>query len=156
MFVVPVDEFRTPALCVVPEPALPPVIVAEVIVRVPVPELFTAGELMVPQDFISEDTIEALAGDAAEKVTQIDPDPVNMLAVRVTPLLKVNDPPFVAPPVVSLRTSATVALTLTVIAKLFAINTSEDVNDGNKSLAVPVGVVAQTSAALMFPALRAK
>jgi hypothetical protein len=43
-----------------------------------------------------------------------------------------------------------------VIIKELDINTSEAVNVGNKSLAVPVGVVAQTSVALMFPALRAK
>jgi hypothetical protein len=78
-----------------------------------------------------------------------------MFAVKVTPSDRVNAPPRVAPPVVSLRTSATVVLTLTVMAKLFDINTSEDVNVGNRLLAVPLGVVAHTSTALMFPALRA-
>jgi hypothetical protein len=56
---------------------------------------------------------------------------------------------------VSLRTSATVVLTFTVIVNEFAINTSAFVNVGKRLLAVPAGAVAQTSAALMFPALRA-
>jgi hypothetical protein len=57
---------------------------------------------VVPKALISEDTIEALAGDAAENVTQVTP--LNMLAVSVTPSSKLNDPPAVAPPVVSFRT----------------------------------------------------
>jgi hypothetical protein len=82
--------------------------------------------------------------------------PVKEFPVRVTPSANEKLPPTVAPPVVSLRTSATVALTLTVMAKELAIKTSAFVNVGKRLLAVPVGAVAQTSAALMLPALRAK
>jgi hypothetical protein len=77
------------------------------------------------------------------------------LDVRVTPFDKVKLPPPVAPLKVSLRTSPTAVSTFTVIPNEFAINTSADVNVGNKLLAVPLGVVAHTSAALMFPPLRA-
>jgi len=42
------------------------------------------------------------------------------------------------------------------MVKEFAISTSPAVKDGKRLLAVPLGVVAQTSVALMFPALRAK
>jgi hypothetical protein len=44
--------------------------------------------------------------------------------------------------------------TLTVTVNEFATSTSPDANVTAE--AVPLGVVAQTSAALMFPALRAK
>jgi hypothetical protein len=82
--------------------------------------------------------------------------PAKTLAVSVTLLESVKDPPAVAPPNVSLRTSPVPRLveTLTVIAKEFAMRTSPAANVTAE--AVPAGVVAQTSAALMFPALRAK
>ena len=79
-----------------------------------------------------------------------------MLAVNVTPSERVNDPPAVAPPVVSLRTCPVPPRsvdTLTVIVNPFAMRTSPLANV--TAAAVPLGVVAQTSAALMFPALRA-
>jgi hypothetical protein len=80
------------------------------------------------------------------------------LALRVIPVDKVNDPPVVAPPVVSLRTSPVLlprsVFTLTVMANEFAMSTSPLANV--TTAAVPLGVVAHTSAALMLPALRAK
>jgi hypothetical protein len=55
----------------------------------------------------------------------------------------------------SVRISATVVLTFSVMAKLLAISTSDDVNVENTSLAEPLGVVAHTSVAFTLPALRA-
>jgi hypothetical protein len=127
------------------------------ILRVPEPVLFTAK--LFPLDDalrITFETIEALLGaEIAQVIIAATPAELYKSAVKVTPALKLKEPPFVAPPVVSLRTSATVVLTFTVIANEFDINTSALVNVGNKLLAVPVGVVDQTSAALMLPALRA-
>lgn len=78
------------------------------------------------------------------------------LAVSDTPVEIVNEPPVVAPAVVSLRTSPVPrsVFTLTVMTNEFAMSTSPDAKV--TAAAVPVGVVAQISDALIFPALRAK
>jgi hypothetical protein len=105
---------------------------------------------------ITFETIAALLGAVIAQVSSVTfPAALYKSAAKVTPALKLKEPPIVAPPVVSLRTSATVVLTFTVMANEFDINTSALVNVGKKLLAVPVGVVAQTSVALIFPALRA-
>jgi hypothetical protein len=94
--------------------------------------------------------------DVPEKVMQVV-DAAITFAVSVTPLERVNDPPAVAPPNVSFLTSPVaprVVETLTVMANEFAMRTSPAANV--TADAVPAGAVAQTSAALMFPALRAK
>ena len=83
-------------------------------------------------------------------------DPANTFAVRVTPLLSVKFPPAVALLVLSFRTSATVALTLTVTVKLFEYSTSLLVKVENTSAAEPPAVVAQMSVALMLAAFLAK
>jgi hypothetical protein len=67
--VVPAPEVKTPADMVVPPPALPPLIVVALIVRVPDPVLFIVGALVVPKHFISLETMFAIAGEFAEKVT---------------------------------------------------------------------------------------
>jgi hypothetical protein len=88
--------------------------------------------------------------------TQLDA-PANTFAVNVTPSDNANDPPAVAPLVASFRTCPVeprLVETLTVIANELAMSTSPLANV--TAAAVPLGVVAQTSEALMFPALRAK
>jgi hypothetical protein len=84
-------------------------------------------------------------------------DPAKAFAVSVIPLFKTNEPPAVALLALSLRTSPVaprLMSTLTVIAKLLAMRTSPAANVTAE--AVPLGVVAHTSVALMLPALRAK
>jgi hypothetical protein len=82
--------------------------------------------------------------------------PATQFAVSVTPLDNVNEPPAVALFALSFRTVATVVETLTVMAKLLACSTSLLVKIDHTSAAVPLGVVAQTSVALMLPAFLAK
>ena len=101
-------------------------------------------------------TIVAEFGETPKNETH-EPEPVKTLAVSVTPLESVNEPPAVAPPVASLRTwpaPPRSVETLTVIANELAMRTSPATNV--TADAVPAGAVAQTSVALMFPALRAK
>jgi hypothetical protein len=83
-------------------------------------------------------------------------DPAKAFAVSVIPLFKTNEPPAVALLALSLRTWPTVVLTFTVMEKLFECRTSAVVNVLQTSAAAPLGVVAQTSAASMFPAFLAK
>jgi hypothetical protein len=82
--------------------------------------------------------------------------PATTLAVKVIPLFSEKLPPFVALLALSFRTSATVVLTLTVMAKLLECSTSVALKVDHTSAAVPLGVVAQTSVALMLPAFLAK
>ena len=128
MFRVPLDILRAQAP--VPDPAVPP--------------------WQFPTKF-------AEFPDACENVTHaVFVDPEKALAVSVTPFDKSNDPPAVALLALSLRTSPTVVLTFTVMAKLFECRTSVVVNVLQTSDAAPAGVVAQTSVASMFPAFLAK
>jgi hypothetical protein len=96
----------------------------------------------------------------AETVPVVDTQPVapaNTFAVNVTPSDNANDPPAVAPLVASLRTCPVeprFVEIFTVMAKELAMRTSPLAKA--TAAAVPLGVVAHTSAALMFPALRAK
>jgi hypothetical protein len=150
IFIIPVVAFIAPAAKVTLVPPVPPVRLP-VIVTVPVEFQFSPGEFIPPPVILPI------------KAAEIDPEPLthgavpaNTFDVNVIPLLILNNPPVVAPPVVSLRISPTVVFTLSVMVNEFAIKTSEDVNVENTSTAVPLGVVAQTSAALMLPALRAK
>jgi hypothetical protein len=83
-------------------------------------------------------------------------DPVTALAVRVTPLDRVKFPPAVAELALSFLTVPTVVATLTVMAKLLECKTSALVKVDQTSAAVPLGVVAHTSVALMLPAFLAK
>jgi len=79
------------------------------------------------------------------------------VAVNVTPdVVQRKWPPAVALPVVSARISFTPVLTFKFMVKLFAIKVSELVKDGNRSLAVPLNVVAQTSVAFTSPDFLAK
>jgi hypothetical protein len=95
--------------------------------------------------------------DVPLNITQaVAVDPAIELVVSVIPLDNVKLPPAVALLALSFRTSATVALTLTVTAKLLLCSTSVLVKVENTSAAVPLGVVAQTSVALMLPAFLAK
>jgi hypothetical protein len=125
--------------------------------KVPVLELLAACAAVCapPAQF---PTIVAEVPDPPKNVTHDEvPDPPKTLAVSVTPLESVNEPPAVAPPVVSFRTwpaPPRSVETLTVMANEFAMRTSPAANV--TADAVPAGAVAQTSAALMFPALRAK
>tara|TARA_R110000868_G_scaffold99473_1_gene273700 strand:- start:36 stop:473 length:438 start_codon:yes stop_codon:yes gene_type:complete len=141
----------------VPDDALtailfPAEMLVELIVRTPVPMCWTPTPFEVLGTVILPLTDAELVDD---KLSPALPEvPVNTFADRVTPSDNAKVPPTVAPPVISLRTSATVVLILTVIAKLFAISTSPLAKV--TAAAVPVGVVAQTSDALIFPALRAK
>jgi hypothetical protein len=83
--------------------------------------------------------------------------PANTFAVNVTPSDNANDPPAVAPLVASFRTCPVeprFVEIFTVMAKELAMRTSPATNV--TADAVPAGAVAQTSAAFMFPALRAK
>ncbi len=82
--------------------------------------------------------------------------PANPFAVSVTPLDSVKPPPAVALLALSVRTSATVVSTLTVMAKLLECSTSVLSKVDHTSAAEPVGVVAQTSVAFMLPAFLAK
>jgi hypothetical protein len=67
--VVPAPEVKTPAHGMLPPPELPPLIVVALIVRVPDPLLFIVDALDVPKHFISLETMFAIAGEFAEKVT---------------------------------------------------------------------------------------
>jgi hypothetical protein len=128
-----------------------------VIVSVPVPANLAPSALeLVPP--VQSPTIAAEFPAEPEYVTQTAPEaePANTFAVSVTPFDRVKPPPAVALLALSLRTSPTVVLTFTVMAKLFECSTSAVVNVLQTSDAVPVGVVAQTSVALMFPAFLAK
>jgi hypothetical protein len=125
---------------------------------VPVPVKVAAEPL--PEDELPPVQFPTMAAEVPEPPAKVAHGevvvPAKTLAVSVTPLESVNDPPAVAPPVVSLRTSPVaprLVETLTVMAKEFAIRTSPAANV--TADAVPAGAVAQTSAALMFPALRA-
>ncbi len=82
--------------------------------------------------------------------------PATQFAVSVTPFDSVKLPPAVALLALSLRTVSTVVETLTVMAKLLLCSTSLLVKVDHTSAAVPLGVVAQTSVALMLPAFLAK
>ncbi len=151
MLIVPVLELRTPF----PLVPIPLPMVVDVTVSVPVPE-FSTALLLLPA--IMSPTIAAVAGDAAAKTTQFVDVAVwfpYTLAVSVTPEDRMKNPPVVPPATASFRTAETVVFTFNVTVKVFATSTSDDVNVGNKSLAVPVGVVDQTSAAFTFPVLRA-
>ncbi len=151
MFTAPVEPLLHPKFC----PAdPPPPVTFPVIVKVPLPEL-AHPVLKAAVPAVIFPTIDPIAGEADEKLTQVAV-PANTFAVNVIPLFNVNDPPAVALPVVSLRTSATVVFTFSVIVNELAIKTSAFVNVGNRLLAVPLGVVAQTSVAFTFPVLRAK
>jgi hypothetical protein len=148
MFNVPVEVFLTPS------PPLPPM-QFPVMFNVPVEVFLAPFALVTPP--LTFPTIEADVPVAPEKTTApAFKFPGNEFAVSVTPLESVNEPPFVAPPVVSVRTSPVAPRsveTLTVMANEFAMRTSPEANV--TADAVPAGAVAQTSAALMFPALRA-
>jgi hypothetical protein len=151
MFKTPVEVFRAPSA---KEP-LPPITLFAVILRVPV-ELFLAAFALVAEPPVRFPTIDAEFPEVPEKVTH-GVVPAMQFAVSVTPLDKVNPPPAVALLALSLRTSPVaprLVETLTVMAKEFAMRTSPAANVTAE--AVPLGVVAQTSEALMFPALRAK
>ena len=151
MVSVPVEPLVAPWAVL----ALPPV-AFPVMVSVPVDALVApVAVLALPP--VTFPVMVAEFSAVPEKVTQATV-PAKTFAVSVTPLDRVNAPPAVAPPVVSLRTWPVLPRlqeTLTVMAKLFAIRTSPAVKDGKRSPAVPLGVVAQTSVAFMFPALRA-
>jgi len=101
--------------------------------------------------------MDAVDGDVEENVTQaVADDPANEFAVNVTPLESVNVPPAVAPPRVSLRSwpeLPRLVSTLIAIGQAFATSTSPEANV--TAATVPLGVVAQTSAALILPDLRA-
>jgi LysM repeat protein len=121
-------------------------------------EVLLVANAFDPLPPIQFPTIVAELPDVPEKVTQTEfpKDPAKQFAVSVTPLESVNPPPAVAPPNVLFRTSPVaprLVSTLTVMAKEFAMRTSPATNV--TAPAVPLGVVAQTSEALMFPALRA-
>jgi hypothetical protein len=144
-------ELRDTAEAPAPDPPLQ----FPVTFKVPVEVIFTAtAELKAPPKQLP--TMDAVFGLGKLKATQfVEAAPPKGFAVSVTPLAKLKVPPAVAPPVVSLRNSATVVLTLTVMVNEFAMRTSAFVNVGNKLLAAPVGVAAQTSTALISPAFRA-
>jgi hypothetical protein len=91
-----------------------------------------------------------------ENESSVAVEPAKALPVSVTPLDSVKVPPAVALLALSFRTSPTVVETLTVTAKLLLCSTSLLVNVDHTSAAEPVGVVAQTSVALMLPAFLAK
>jgi hypothetical protein len=150
MFSVPVEAFLTPS----PPDAKPPM-QFPVMFNVPVEEFLAPLALAVPP--FTFPTIEADVPAAPEKTTApAFKFPANEFAVSVTPLESVNEPPFVAPFAVSILTSPVaprLVETLTVMANEFAMRTSPAANV--TADAVPAGAVAQTSAALMFPALRA-
>jgi len=96
----------------------------------------------------------------AETVPVVDTQtvaPANTFAVNVTPSDNANPPPAVAPLVASLRTCPVeprFVEIFTVMTKELAIRTSPATNVTAE--AVPLGMVDQTSAAFMFPVLRAK
>jgi hypothetical protein len=148
MFSVPAELFVTgvPLFVAVQFP---------VMFSVPV-ELFVTA-LQPVEEAVMFPTMKACCPDVPEKFTKLEPPAPITLAVSVTPLDNANEPPAVAPPVVSLRTSPVAPRsveTLTVMAKLLAMSTSPATNVTAE--AAPLGVVDQTSLALMFPALRAK
>jgi hypothetical protein len=148
IFSDPVD-----ALCAPNAPEVDPPMQSPEIIKVPA-VVFLAPCAVLIEPPLTDPTM--VADSVPEKSTHAAV-PANTLEVSVTPFESVNDPPAVAPPVVSLRTSPLAPRaveTLIVTAKLFAMRTSPATNV--TAPAVPLGVVAQTSVALMFPALRAK
>jgi hypothetical protein len=96
-----------------------------------------------------------MPGDATVEVRHADPL-LTIDAVIVLAELTENPPPAVAPPVVSFLNSPLPKFksVFIVIVKLFDNNISPDAKV--TAAAVPDGVVAQTSAALMLPDFRAK
>jgi hypothetical protein len=126
-----------------------------VMLRVPVPLCVTAPVADVPEPPEIAPTMLAEFGELPVYDKHELVDPANTEPVSVMLLLSVNEPPAVAEFALSVRISATVVLTFSVMAKLLAISTSDDVNVENTSLAAPLGVVAHTSTALTLPALRA-
>ena len=153
MFIVPVEKLLAP--CANPE--VPPV---QLPVMFSVPVDILRAQAPVPDPAVPPwqfPTKFAEFPDAPENVTHaVEVEPEKAFAVSVIPLDKSNEPPAVAVLALSLRTSPTVVLTFTVMEKLLECSTSALVNVPQTSLAVPVGVVAHTSVAFMFPALRAK
>jgi hypothetical protein len=139
----------TPAPVITTPGALVPVppITFPVMFKVPTPPFETAPPSPVPP--VIEPTI--LAEPAAPKETvALPPGEPDILAVKVIPALREKLPPEVAPLAVSLLNSSTVVSTLIVTVKLFAMSVSAEVNDENRLLAAPLGVVAQI-APFMFP-----
>jgi hypothetical protein len=151
MFIVPVTLLFTPA------PLEPPVQLP-LIFSIPEDALLAANdELTLPPRQFPTICAEFPAVPEKTTVATLTVEPPKTFAVSVTPLERVNDPAAVAPPNVSLRTSPVaprLVETLTVMANEFAMRTSPAANV--TADAVPAGAVAQTSVALMFPALRAK
>jgi hypothetical protein len=149
---VSVNEF---APITSPEELLPePPVIEPVTENVPV-ELNDTPTADDPVPPVMLPTTDALAVPDTE-MQAVDVDPANTFAVSVTPLLRLNDPPAVAPPVVSLRTSPVDPRsvdTLSVTVNELATSTSPLTNVA--LAAVPPGVVAQM-AALTLPLDRAK
>jgi hypothetical protein len=146
--------FKTPVPVLFAAGAFPPLVTFPVTLNVPVDVFVTA--IFVPDaPDVQFPTMLALLPEVPAKVTHVDAAPLITLAVNVTPLDRVKDPPLVEE-FPKFLTSPTVVLTFTVMAKLFECRTSAVVNVLQTSDAVPVGVVAQTSVASMFPAFLAK
>jgi hypothetical protein len=123
--------------------------------RVPERVLFAPHPELAPVPPVQFPTRNAELPALPENTTQATEE-AKAFAVSVTPFDSVNEPPFVAPFAVSFLTSPVAPRsveTLTVMAKELAMRTSPAANV--TADAVPAGAVAQTSAALMFPALRA-
>jgi hypothetical protein len=152
--IVPAAALLTPLVAVAPVFDVPPNIFP-FILRIPVLVLFTPWQL-APVPAVTFPTIDAEFPEVPENVTQTVV-PAMQFAVSVTPLERVKEPPAVALFALSVRTSPVaprLVETLTVMANELAIRTSPATNV--TAPAVPPGVVAQTSVALMFPAFRAK
>jgi hypothetical protein len=152
--IIPVELLCAPLVPDAPEPVVPPN-TFPFIFSVPVEVLFTPWQF-APVPAVTFPTIDAELPEVPEKVTQVEV-PAMQFAVSVTPLESVNPPPAVALLALSVRTSPVaprLVETLTVIAKELAMRTSPLAKV--TAAAVPLGVVAQTSLALMFPAFRAK
>jgi hypothetical protein len=148
---VPAPELLAPLA-----PAAEPAVALPVTVSVPVLVLLAPLAPFAPPP-VALPTKVAELPDVPLNITQaVANDPAIELAVSVTPLDNVKLPPAVALLALSFRTSATVALTLTVTAKLLLCSTSLLVKVENTSAAEPPAVVAQMSAALMFAAFLAK
>jgi hypothetical protein len=153
MFSVPVPRLAAP----LDKPPAPPV-TFPVMLNVPEVENSTHDPVMEPP----VPPVQFPTREAEFPAVPLNPtqravvDPAKAFAVSVTLFDKVKPPPAVALLALSLRTSPTVVLTFTVMAKLFECRTSAVVNVLQTSDAVPVGVVAQTSVASMFPAFLAK
>jgi hypothetical protein len=154
MFKVPAPALYAPGL-VTPDPPVQ----LPVMFKVPVDVLFAATLIPAvafpPWQLPTKvaEFPEVPANRTHELVTAL---PEKALAVRVILFSKVNEPPPVAPSVVSFLTAPVAprsVSTLTVMANEFAMRTSPAANVTAE--AVPLGVVAQTSVASMFPAFRA-